>query len=567
MRRLRGVVTRHRLWRPLRLARQAFIARTSAYPDWSKLADVPAWQEVRAAAEGGQRVLVATSIGVHHAAASLESLLAAALTLRGAEVEVLLCDRALPACMACQQDWYPDRERFLAHGPARDLCRVCYEPARKMLDPLGCRVRRYGEFLTAADRAEAEAVASRLPIAEVKDHVHDGIPVGWHAWSGALRFFAIGTLEDEPEGDAVLRRYLAAAILTARAADRLFADGRYSAVVLHHGIYVPQGAIVDAARRHGVRVATWNPAYRRGCFIFSHHETYHHSLMTEPTSTWESMPWSPALRRTISDYLESRRTGTGDWITFLHRQGAAEKDELAEIDFSRPTVALLTNVVWDAQLHYPANAFPSMLDWLIETVAWFARRPDLQLVIRVHPAEVTGALPSRQKVVDVLARAFPRLPSNVRVIPPESAASTYALAERCNAVLIYGTKTGVELASRGVPVIVAGEAWIRGKGMTVDAASAADYFAALERLPLPDRLPPEMVERALRYAFHFFFRRMIPLGMTRPARGWPPYSVEVSSLDELAPGRDPGLDVVCRGILEGAPFVYEAEKSVEDLAA
>ena len=54
--------------------------------------------------------------------------------------------------------------------------------------------------------------------------------------------------------------------------------------------------------------------------------------------------------------------------------------------------------------------------------------------------------------------------------------STYAAMAQCDSVIIYGTKTGVELASMGIPTIVAGEAWIRNKGITRDAATAEQYF-------------------------------------------------------------------------------------------
>ena len=98
---------------------------------------------------------------------------------------------------------------------------------------------------------------------------------------------------------------------------------------------------------------------------------------------------------------------------------------------------------------------------------------------------MSGDIPSRQRVVDEVRRAFPGSRPNVFVVPPESAMSTYAAAEACDAVIIYGTKTGVELTSLGIPVIVAGEAWIRNKGLTTDAASAADYF----RDPRPAAVP------------------------------------------------------------------------------
>ena len=152
------------------------------------------------------------------------------------------------------------------------------------------------------------------------------------------------------------------------------------------------------------------------------------------------------------------------------------------------------------------------------------------------------------------------MPGNVFVIPPESRMSTYAAAEACDAVIIYGTKTGVELTSLGIPVIVAGEAWIRNKGLTTDASSADDYFAILDRLPFRARMPDEAVHRARKYAYHFFFRRMIPIDQVAPTGSQPQFRLSIDHVDDLLPGKSAGLDVICDGILHGTPFVYPAER-------
>jgi hypothetical protein len=56
-------------------------------------------------------------------------------------------------------------------------------------------------------------------------------------------------------------------------------------------------------------------------------------------------------------------------------------------------------------------------------------------------------IPSRQKLVDEIAKVFPALPRNVFIIPPESKISTYAVMEQCGSVIIFNTKTGIELSS------------------------------------------------------------------------------------------------------------------------
>lgn len=531
--------------------------------DWRQLlaADWDAWEGARAAAIGGPKILIATSVGGHEGVTPLESLLAVALTLRGAEVHLLLCDAFLPACMLATLRKPEHHARFVTEGPQAYLCRRCWAEGQAVFEPLGLAIHRYGQLIVAAEGVEASTLAGTIPAADIPAFRLDDLAVGEHALAGALRYFARGDLQNEPDGDPVLRRYLQASILTTRAAQRLLAQVDFAAACFHHGIYVPQGLIGEVARQRGVRIANWNTAYRKQCFIFSHGDTYHHTLMSEPVAAWEDLPWTPEMERQTMDYLVSRWYGTNDWVWFHEHP----QDDLGEIvaelglDMDKPIIGLLTNVMWDAQLHYPANAFPNMLDWVLRTIAYFAGRPDLQLVIRIHPAEIRGTVPSRQKIADEIACAFPNLPPNIFVIPPESQISTYAVMLKCDTAIIYGTKTGVELTSFGIPVIVAGEAWIRNKGVTMDAPDAETYFQMLDRLPLQTRLDEATTQRARKYAYHFFFRRMIPVSTMEPLAGWPPLRVHLTSLAALQPGADPGLDVICDGILTGAPFVFDAE--------
>jgi hypothetical protein len=137
----------------------------------------------------------------------------------------------------------------------------------------------------------------------------------------------------------------------------------------------------------------------------------------------------------------------------------------------------------------------------------------------------------------------------------------------CNAAIIYGTKMGVELTSVGLPVIAAGEAWIRNKGLTCDASTPAEYFRILGQLPFPERLNSGQLARARRYAYHFFFNRMIPLPFIDPKAGFPIYRLKLDRLQQLLPGASPGLDTICDGILRGQPFVLHASDRTPELAS
>ena len=558
------------LWRTSRLMRRWYHARFGAYPDWRSAlaADAPLWQSAKAAASGGPRVLMATAIGSHAHAITLESALAAALTFRGAEVHALVCDGAMSACAECEASFYPDVAAFAARGPAADLCRDCAWPAERVYAELGLKVHRYTDWLTSADAVEAKRLAAEVPFDAIRAYSLNGLAVGEHAYAGALRFFATGSLDAEPAAEPVLRRYLQSALVTAFASRRLMRAVGFTSMVVTHGIYVPWGIMAEVARAEGVHVSTWNVAYRKRRFIFSHDDTYHHTLMSEPRDHWEDRALTPAQDRELTEYLVSRREGLFDWIVF-HRARRQDADEIAArigVDRSRPAIGLLTNVTWDAQLHYPANAFPNIVEWLVQTCEYFKTRPDLQLIVRVHPAEISGFPPSRQPILDELRKRLPSLAPNIIVVPPESDMSTYALMSLCNAAIIYGTKMGVELTSVGLPIIAAGEAWIRNKGLTRDASTPAEYFRILAELPFAERLSGTQLARARRYAYHFFFNRMIPLPFIDPKAGYPIYRLKLDRLQQLLPGASPGLDTICDGILRRQPFVLHAAERTPELA-
>lgn len=519
------------------------------------------WSEALKNAKKGQKILIATSVGSHLAGTTLESMLAVALTLRGADVHVLLCDAALPACLSCWSDIYQDHKKFAKFGPSKE-CVDCFTPAYEMYKSLEIAVHRYSDFISSKEAQQASQISSSIPYHAIGNFVMDSIAVGEHAMAGALRFFARGNLDGEPYAEPILRRYFNASLLSTFTTTNLLKKYNFTTAVFHHGIYVPQGLIGEVCRKQGVDVVNWNPAYRKKCFIFSHNDTYHHTMMSEPVEKWMDIPWNKELESKLIDYLKSRWQGTQDWIWF-HGKPKFDLKEIAVkigVDFSKPCVGLLTSVMWDAVLHYPSNAFPNMLEWLKCTIDYFIKRSDIQLIIRVHPAEVRGTLPSRQRIAEEIKKFYPDLPKNIILIPPESDISTYAVMMQCDSVIIYNTKTGVELTAMGVPVIVAGEAWIRNKGFAFDVDNPNAYFRLLDALPLQRRMSDEDTLRARKYAYHFFFRRMIPLELMEPTKRNPPYKIKSIELNDLMSGQSTGLDLICDGILNGSDFIYPLER-------
>ena len=546
-------------------ATRAFV-RPDNLPDWQALfaTEPDLWKRSLAAAGRGVPVLVASNVGGHGPVSVMESMLATALTLRGAKVHMLLCDGALPACMRAQLDANVKPDAIIDRKIGETLCPGCFGRGNRVYEQLGLPVHKLSELVTEEERSMAIEMGSSIELDGLKSWTWNGLRIGEHAIAGALRYFARGQLElGNPEESGVVRAYLEASLLTAFATQRLVDREGIRHATFHHGIYVPQGIVGEVCRQKNVHVSNWVVSYRQNTVIFSHDNTYHQTLMDEPIAQWEDLEWSDAAEENVLSYLRSRWDGGRDWIYFHEKPDEDVDKFVAEsgLDPNKPIIGMLTNVFWDAQLHFRQNAFSDILEWTLKTIEWFRGRPDLQLLVRIHPAEIRGTVKSRQKLADEIAAAIPDLPPNVVVVPPDNAISTYAAMLRCDSVIIYGTKMGVELTSIGIPVIVAGEAWIRNKGITIDAQSQNQYFEVLDKLPLRKRLDEETVRRARKYAYHFFFRRMVPLPFVEPMDRNPNFRIVLGSLGDILPGKYPGLDVICDGILDAdEPFVYRAEE-------
>jgi len=501
-----------------------------------------------------QRVLILTGRATDPKFAVNDGILAWALRLRGANLTLVVCDAALKACEVATINQYASETEFLqAQRPV--TCDQCYLPAWKYLQALELAPRRLSEFSVASAFAEAESIAYSLPKEELACYQVDGISVGEEVAASTYRTLLIGTLDlENPLHEATLRRMLLNGILVLHAAQRMIDDLRPDCIIAHHGLYLTSGIVCRYAKRQGIRVVNWTIPYRRNTVLLSHGDTYHRTIATEPTELWQNLTLSAEKGAKLNDYLLSHWKSGWDLISYNRDAREDPQDIIRELqlDVDNPILGLFTNLQWDARIFYDGVVFDGHDRWLLETIKHMAMRPDIQLVVRVHPAEVKhGYGPVRERADEMIRQRFPTLPPHIKIIPPESDLSSYALADLISAAAVFGTKMGLEMATRGIPVIVGGEAWYRNKGFTLDPCCKEDYFALLDQAGKLPRLSPAQVEQAKRYAYHFYFRRM----MDFPTLVYAPGARVLRSLEDLLPGQNPQLDVICRGILEGGHFV------------
>jgi len=223
-----------------------------------------------------------------------------------------------------------------------------------------------------------------------------------------------------------------------------------------------------------------------------------------------SLPMTDQMYERLAD-LENARRGARVWgksrrlWQYVSTQGAERTRQALGLD-ERPVVLLAANVLGDS-LTLGRNIFAeSMSEWITKTVRYFAKRTDVQLVIRIHPGE--KIVPQAKSMGTVVREALPEIPSHIHVIGALDNVNTYDLIEIANLGLAYTTTVGVETAMNGIPVISCGDTHYRGRGFTIDPNSWDEYFSTLEEVlsDLPaHRLTEEWTGKAWNYAYRFFF--------------------------------------------------------------
>lgn len=483
--------------------------------------------------------LIGTNTGGNSALLSFDVLIGLALAARGKKVIYVLCDGALSACQMCEISSF--KPVAIARGiHQQSICKTCFPPAYKFLKQLGFEVLLLSEYDSA----------SKLSIIE-KDQLKQ------HSQAGFLRYIAKGSIESATKDELQILKYFEeSAHKTFNAYKNIILKYSPTKIILHHGIYIPQGSALAAALAKSVPVITWCVSYRKASVMLAHGNSYHITMPKEKIGDFAQNKLTKHQNKQLQKYLASREIGTNDWISF------SKKNPKGNIAFKnlrlstlKPTYLLLTNVTWDANLHFDADIFENMTEWIFETIKIFKSLPSKQLIIRVHPAETSGTIRSREFIKEMVENHFPTLPSNVILIgPDDKLVDTYTLINNSDIAIVYGTKAAAEIAARGKPVIVVGSAWVRSKGFTFDPSSYDGYAELLKKKTNSIQMTKIQKQLAKRYAYYLFFERMITLKHLIPKKLLTPFVLakDIKTIKDLR--NDENLNAITDSIISGEPF-------------
>ncbi len=284
---------------------------------------------------------------------------------------------------------------------------------------------------------------------------------------------------------------------------------RPDVVILPNGTIQEMGVVYRVAQHLGIQTVTFEFSDQgEHIWLAQDAEIMRH----ETDDLWHAKGGEPLEEDQLQQLqdLFAARKGAKKWKNFTRKWqgtptegGYAVRQKIGLDD--RPVVLLATNVLGDSLTLGRQVFSQNMAEWIEKTVMNFSDREDVQLVIRVHPGE---QLIHGTSMVDVVNEKLPELPKHIHLVKPEEKINTYDLLDITDLGLVYTTTVGLEMAMRGIPVVVSGNTHYRNRGFTKDPQSWDEYYQVLNSL-LEDieaaRLTQEQVELSWRYAYLFFF--------------------------------------------------------------
>ena len=514
-----------------------------------------------------KKVLIAPVTGFYEAPLAIETLIAKALQIRGADVRIMSCSYALPAYAkdpAGNNNPYFFENKFkkFAYNEL-DLCKLSDENINAFCTKLGLDQLKLEHFERHSDIEDAESFLREQNISFSENIYYKSINISEHSKSTALRVLARGSLEETDHyHKAIYYRYLLSSIKYIDLLERSLKDFKPMSIFAIHGIYLEHGILTDFARKEGIPIYIWGTPYRQDTIELSVNDTYHRTFLTESDAIWENLVLNDKKKIKLDKYMQSKLAGGRDNVNY-HPNPILDKQTIIDkldIDQTKPLISLFTNVLWDAQIFYPSSIFDDLLDWLNQSIK-FSMDNNIQLAVRIHPAESKGGFTTDQPIAKEIRKMFDHIPSNIKIIEPDNDISSYILSDISDLSVVYGSNISLEIALRANPLLIVGEAFCRNKGFSKEPDSIEHYFKILKEPFLVKANTPEQVARARKYAYHFNFRRGFDFPYVSTAVSGKNTSrdayLNINNLDDLKKGKNKGLDIVTNLLLGESDKYYD----------
>lgn len=422
---------------------------------------------------------------------------------------------------------------------------------RAALDFSGPTLR---ELVTHRDIEDVESETRSLDRETAFGFEREGLPVGQIA---IYQLLLRSKKSDLNLNDQEWNEYLVEIRNTAYsaiAAVRMIELHKPDRLLVYNGLYSVNRAFSMAAENRGIPAyfmhAGGHLARRFQTVMLGRGETFRHmAAVLQQWTKFSGVPAEAANMSLVSEHFLELLKGQN---IYVYSKGRSRKPFDARKHFGlspdqKLIVATMSSndeeaagIIVGAQKPRENMLFETQIEWVQALLQFISARPDLFLVIRVHPREFPNRREGRKSQhAHLLESALADLPGNAAVNWPDQNISLYDLVDQTDVFLNAWSSVGREMPMLGIPVVIysAQMQWypanINYLGESLDS-----YFKAIDQA-LADGWSLENARRAYRWSVYEFFTSTIPIGDSYPAVEHSDRGLKTKAIDRLRRKIDP----------------------------
>lgn len=421
------------------------------------------------------------------------------LVKRHHSVIFIICDKILPYC------WHVNEK-----NRGKQPCHDCYGSAIYTLKKLGFAYKTFSDFYTPDEMNAIIDDVYNEDFISLYDKKIDSYKIGKKTFEDYSHYFKATNDEITGNNLNLYRNMFISNHISYNIGQKIVKQFVPDRIVTFNGNSPQTHSIFSLCQSKKIKIFTWEHygVYEDG-YVFSNHAP---ANFIKPDKIWwndyRRTELTEKIKKSVDDFQVKWKKGL---ITDLKYHPYPEiRIEEIKKEFcilpNKKTFVIFTNLLWETSCLGRDIGFNSLMDWIYSMIEYFSTcQETCQLIIRIHPAE-TRALPSlwitNNGVKDYILKKFKNhLPSNIIIIPSESDVFSYSLTELADAVGVYTSTIGFELALEGRNVWVAGDAPYRNLGFTTDIQDYKHLVSLLEQ----DKWEKKLTEKQQKYAYLFTY--------------------------------------------------------------
>lgn len=471
-----------------------------------------------------------------------------ALRQRGCEVSYILCDSVYRECDLYQPGRRGGRSRPFWY------CTGCRLVASRKLRRTDMPYDWLGKWLGAEDKDNARSWVGSLHDQELSLASVRGWQLGeWVRSSVHIHYRANELQLERAEISETYRRYLYSGYLAATALDRLFDEFRPDVQLLFNGRMSSPRIALEIGKSKGVRTICEERGFVRDRVrLIDGTHCVDYDPITNLWQIWKDVPLSNLEILEIHQQLQNRKFGKELPIRPFSPPKSQQSSQIAER--RKPLVVLFTSSLDEVAAHERQSfLFRTQEDWVNEIVRFFRDRPEIELVIRVHPnAGSANSFGTNSGDQAFFRRLEGNVPGNVRVVPSDADVSSYDLMEQADIGLVWHSTTAIEMAALGKRVFRVADAWMKDLECVVKLGE--DFSDVLQRDLSPNARHDglQVAIQARRWAYMWYFRSSYALPLVRQT-DWNQAKLLYENPNELCHGASTELDEIVSIFVDGRP--------------